>query len=263
MIADGWPWKWEDHETVYARWPVAGPGSYRATANDFSIRLNGNLKRNSQGLPELTSVDATVSVDSMDFNFNEGQSSLAGFLANQMKPQLIQNIKPHFESQARSIVLGLMQPLITKVNAILRRSESLNQELNLPDFELDYKLLNDPRVGTDFIETNHIGGLRHKSNPPTPFYPADIHKSNDSSRMIYVHASDYLLNSFLYQAYMANLTNIHVTPENNHGMAEFLQTSCPPLEACLSNIFIFPNMGRQYPNATGNKFLIFILHLWL
>lgn len=219
-----WPWKWENHEFVYARWPIAHDGSYTASVSGIKIRYSARLKRNSAGFAEVEYSGCDTQIGNMNFNFNAGRPSLAGLIANQMKSDLEGNIKQHFSANFCPVLNKIVQPLVANVNSYLSQAENLDNE-NLQGFKMDYSLLNDPEIINNVVTSKLNGGMQHESNKEKiPFYPTDMAPLTiNQTRMIYIQTSDYVLNSFFYEAHKANLTKLSSAEVAIHGFKPFVK----------------------------------------
>ncbi|OWF48179.1 Lipopolysaccharide-binding protein [Mizuhopecten yessoensis] len=113
--------------------------------------------------------------------------------------------------------------------------------------ELSYKLTRPPQFTSDYMETYHKGEIDWKSAPaPPPFRAPSLPPWKDTSRMMYLWVSDFMMNSLFYQAQQHNLLSYNLTaqdlPENAQGV---LNTTCTS-SLCIGNLI--PELNK-YPSC--------------
>uniref|UniRef100_A0A914KHL3 Lipid-binding serum glycoprotein C-terminal domain-containing protein n=1 Tax=Meloidogyne incognita TaxID=6306 RepID=A0A914KHL3_MELIC len=129
---------------------------------------------------------------------------------------------------------------------------------------IDGRMVSDPVITNDYFETQQRGELRYpESYHSAPFFPQPIPIENDSQRMFYLYASDYTLNSMLYQAFQLDRLTIRVEEQSLPALYRtFVRTTCPDIDQAGGDFLkticvgkLVPALGKQFPNTT-TKFVM-------
>ncbi|CAI5452700.1 unnamed protein product [Caenorhabditis angaria] len=122
---------------------------------------------------------------------------------------------------------------------------------------IDNKMISQPFITMDYIETNHLGETRFPSSShSTPFYPRPMELPESSGdSMVHFYISDHIFNTMLYQAYQDNRLSMKIDETNLPSeMSSFVATSCPtrknPTILCVGHLI--SQIGKSYPNSTAS-----------
>ncbi|CAI2354664.1 unnamed protein product [Caenorhabditis sp. 36 PRJEB53466] len=129
---------------------------------------------------------------------------------------------------------------------------------------VDNRMITQPLITMDYIETNHQGEIHFASSrfEPIPFFPRRMEESFPeplSDHMAHFYVSDHLLNSMLYNAYQDNRLALRIDESNlPKEMKSFVATQCPskrhPTFVCVG--YLIPQIAKSYPNSTTSFVII-------
>ncbi|XP_056022632.1 lipopolysaccharide-binding protein-like [Ostrea edulis] len=220
--------------------PISDSGSFDLHTRNINFAINIELGSDTSGRPTIKSRGCSCSVGIADITFHGGTAWIynlfSGLVADKLKG-IVGGSNGIFCQQLNKLV---------NVNGM----ESLK---NLPVtvdianvFLLDYRFLSKPSFQPTFMETYHKGEVYWKANPheaPLPVPP--LLKSSDTSKMMYIWASDFLFNSMSYTAYKYQQLQYNVTNKDLPGGV--LNTTCSTL-VCIGKFI--PEIGKKFPNTT-------------
>lgn len=116
---------------------------------------------------------------------------------------------------------------------------------------LDYSHIKDPIVTSRYVEAVNRGEISYEGQGGTPFYPTELREPTPlpTNRMLYLVASDFVLNSLFWHAYKHGLLTFRANKDRNPDQASLLRTSCDDdvFGICLGSIV--PEVSKSYPNS--------------
>ncbi|KAM3725082.1 Bactericidal permeability-increasing protein [Dirofilaria immitis] len=130
---------------------------------------------------------------------------------------------------------------------------------------IDNRNIANPVITSDYFETQQKGEIRYENDyRPTPFNPPPMRTGNNSSRMLYFYASEYLFNSLLYHAYESDRMIVEVDENNLPPQYQsIVRTSCENSQSvsrsfvsslCLG--MLIPEVALRYPNLSSSFVLL-------
>ncbi|PAV62683.1 hypothetical protein WR25_20414 [Diploscapter pachys] len=120
-------------------------------------------------------------------------------------------------------------------------------------FFIDFRLREPPLCGYDQVELASSGEISFKGLGGTPFGPSlmswqdRVYPVSKQTSMLELLISDFLPNSFFYQAYKQRLIHVHLSQSSPPEIARFLRASCDS-SFCISDLV--PQLSDQFPNSS-------------
>uniref|UniRef100_A0A915N6F3 Lipid-binding serum glycoprotein C-terminal domain-containing protein n=1 Tax=Meloidogyne javanica TaxID=6303 RepID=A0A915N6F3_MELJA len=213
---------------------------------------------------QLRAVDGLISVSVThcrtnlrfsQFTINPEGQRIPDLLCRSLR-DIVERNSPHLFQRITYIPLG--EHFSTFGNGTDGVIERFVQRLSNGLF-IDGRMVSDPVITNDYFETQQRGELRYpESYHSAPFFPQPIPIENDSQRMFYLYASDYTLNSMLYQAFQLDRLTIRVEEQSLPALYRtFVRTTCPDIDQAGGDFLkticvgkLVPALGKQFPNTT-------------
>lgn len=218
---------------------ISDSGNFDFSATGVSFHEDIALSADTNGRPHIKASGCGVGIGGVSITFHGGASAIynlfSSIVANEIKSALT--------GQICGIVTNLINT--NAENALAKLPVTVDIANT---FLLDYSMDEQPMFQKTFLESYHKGEFDWKSAPaPPPFQAPPLPAWNDTSRMMYVWASDYMVNSLLYQGqthkfFAYNLTAQDLPAANRSA----LNTTCHTL-LCIGNLI--PQLQKSYPNC--------------
>jgi len=225
----------------FKSWIVSDHGTFTATVSRVNFDLLINIGEDTSGRPSISAGKCVASVGGVDFKFHGG----ASWLYNIFRKTIAKKIQ--------SKLNDIMCPEVTK--AVNVDAEKRMQELPMTStfakrFLLDYLLTATPMFTSDYMETYHKGEVLWKDDTTSgaPISAPAMPKSGDTQNMLYLWVSDYVLDTFFFQAQKHGFLVRNVTakdlPPESRGV---LNTTCAGFTPCIGKYITA--IGQKYPNS--------------
>ncbi|XP_060081853.1 uncharacterized protein LOC132561140 [Ylistrum balloti] len=218
---------------------ISDSGTFDVSVSGLSFHANVDIGTDSKGRPHIHASGCGVSIGSVSLTFHGG----ASWLYNLFSSEVADAIKSSLQGKVCGVVTDLINT--DGENALAKLPVTVDI---VNTFLLDYSMDEQPLFQTNFMESYHKGEIDWKASPaPPPFQASPLPQWNDTSRMMYLWVSDYIVNSLLYQAqqhkFLAyNLTAQDLPPANRSA----LNTTCHTI-LCIGNLI--PQLQKSYPNC--------------
>ena len=223
---------------------IGGSGTADLGVSDASISFTILVNKDATGHPILEPNGCSLDISKINIEFHGSLASLANLFKGTIKEKL--------QSYAKSNACSKLSDLIkNKGNSFL---QDFATEMSIDDIiVIDYSLVNNPMFTNVDLQVG-IKGEFTSTNPEAekpPFKPSPIPEVADASKMIYLVASPYLVNTAAFVFQEEGYLKYNVTPE-----------TLPSGEIVIFNTILFqdlvPEFYNKYPdmNITLNIYLI-------
>ncbi|XP_033754787.1 bactericidal permeability-increasing protein-like [Pecten maximus] len=218
---------------------ISDSGNFDVSATGVSFHENVALSKDTNGRPHIKASGCGVSIGSVSLTFHGG----ASWLYNLFSSIVANDIKSALVGQVCGAVTDLINT--NGENALSKLPVTVDI---VNTFLLDYSMDEQPMFQKNFMESYHKGEIDWKSSPaPPPFTAPPLPPRNDTSRMMYVWVSDFMLNSMLYQGQLHKFFAYNLTAQDLPlANRSALNTTCHTL-LCIGNLI--PQLQKSYPNC--------------
>jgi hypothetical protein len=169
-------------------------------------------------------------------------------VGNEIVKRVFNFYKGDFKKEANQRICPCLSQLINMANSILLKQTSF---YNLPGgLKFDYSLFSNPEVHGQFLNFELVGEtVKADGAHDTPFVPGPLKVTVDfQNRMSVAFVSEYVFNSFSYQATKAGLFNeVHL--EKNDHIKSLLRLKCAEGEQCIGRFAA--DMSKTFTDNTG------------
>ncbi|XP_021357965.1 lipopolysaccharide-binding protein-like [Mizuhopecten yessoensis] len=218
---------------------ISDHGSFDISVSGVSFSVQADFGMDTTGRPSIRAGPCTSDIGGVSIKFH-GRWAWA---YNAFRGQLAKKIKSLLKDKMCDLISRSLNTDAEKSLSSLKITMGIGKML-----ELSYKLTGPPKFTSDYMETYHKGEIDWKSAPsPPPFQAPTLPQWNDTSRMMYLWVSDFMINSLFYQAQQHNLLSYNLTaqdlPKSTRGV---LNTTCTS-SLCIGNFI--PPLQQKYPNC--------------
>lgn len=218
---------------------LSGHGGFNLKFSDISFNVEIQVGVNTaSGKPTIRTAQCSCNSGPVKIKFSGAWS----WIYNLFSGIVEKKIGDIFQSK----ICDIIQNVINKdAEASL---ETMKVEVNLGRlFTLNYKLLAAPKVTSEFIEGDFKGEIFWKSDKTeAPFSPDEMATITDTQKMVYLTLSDYVFNTWTYQAHKHELLAFNLTTQNIKNNKNVLNTTCSGI--CIGKLI--PQIGKTFPNCT-------------
>lgn len=224
-----------DGKFQYTSKLLSGSGSFTLIVSGTSFSVGIRLGSDAGGKPTIKTDACSCAIGKMKIKFDGKHAWLYNFVSG-----LFENL---ISRKTETMVCEKVQDLINKEAE--KALCSLKVQISLSQFyTLDYRLLSTPTVTSEYIEGDMKGEVFWtKDMTEAPFNPPEMTTIVDNNKMVYLTLSDYIFNTFTYQAYKHDMLVYNLTSNNIKTKKDILNTSCN--NDCIGNMI--PQIGLTYP----------------
>ena len=220
---------------------VRDHGSFDASLTIASTTVTVSVSMDtSSGRPTVASVDCSCTIDAVEMRVHGGASWLYGLFMGSVERPLKEQLQRLVCQEARKAV------------DVDSRSELDKLQVRVPVGEswlFDYRLVDTPRVDSDFIEFLHKGAFFHKNDTSEPPFQAEPFPVVETQRMVTIWISDYIAQTVGYVLQRQDLLRYHLSRDSLPASSkDFLNTTCSGGGFCFGSFL--PQVSRTYPNAS-------------
>ncbi|VDM42820.1 unnamed protein product [Toxocara canis] len=219
-------------------------GKFKVQMENFDVNLRIKFTKTFAGYLQLVDMSCDAVVRSVVVH-------LSPKLHEQIDEGLRETVTELTQQKICEVVELYVQKIDTRLQSLARYSPLTFETKSIASqLRLDTTLNDEAVLSDGYLDIPLKGAFIVDSDTKTPFNPSPISKSEeDADRMIYVYASDYVINSFFYQLdRLGNFRmNLHRIPE----VMKMLRLDCSDDEECLGQILENP---EQYTNNTGIRY---------
>lgn len=225
--------------TVHKFIKFSDHGRFDVSVSRVSFIVRAIFGMDTTGRPSIKAGPCSSDIGSLSLKFHGGMS----WIYNLLRGIFEHKIKDVLNDKMCDVIGKLLNENAEKSLSSLKVTASLGKL-----FQLDYTLTDSPKFTSSYMETYHKGEIDWKSAPsPPPFHAPPLPPWNDTSRMMYVWVSDYMMNSLLYQAQKHNFLSYNMTAQDlPAGSRGVLNTTCTD-SICIGNFI--PALQKKYPNC--------------
>jgi hypothetical protein len=223
---------------------LKGKGTFDVQINDIRFTLGANFSQ-LEGRPYLTTSQCHAKVGDLNVRMKGG---IIGFIVDRFSGKVEQQVRTVLNAKLCALA---RQWIDVKANARLATLPTVR--VVGAGFEMNNSLLHDPQVFHDYIQAGLKGETSFIGTSHIPFNPPPMYTTNDTSRMLYMWGSDFVVNSMLSSAFRKNLLMHAITPKNTPEFAPHLRTTCPASDTCIGMAFI--TLQEKFPNRTCEFYL--------
>ncbi|XP_033754785.1 lipopolysaccharide-binding protein-like [Pecten maximus] len=218
---------------------ISDHGSFDVSVSRVSFSVQAIFGKDTNGRPSIRAGPCTSDIGSLTLHFK----GRMGWLYNLLRGPIEGKLKGLLKNKLCDLIGQSINKDGEKSLSKLKVTVGIGKL-----FQLDYTLTDPPKFTSNFMETYHKGEIDWKSAPaPPPFEAPPLPPWDDTSRMMYVWVSDFMMNSLLYQAQHHNFLAYNLTaqdlPESQRGV---LNTTCTS-SLCIGNFI--PALQTKYPNC--------------
>jgi len=192
----------------------------------------------STGQPTIVSADCQASIGNLNLKVSGGA---LGWLVNLFHDKIADILK----GKVQEMLCPKVKEFILKnVNAKLATFPVQTRLGHF--FNLDYGLVSDPAMTSDYIDVPIKGKISSQTFPAvaSPYVPAPMTQVVPNDRMFYTWVSDTVVNDILYLAHVTNITNRFLT-DKIPAVGPYLKLTCDPGKMCLGSIL--PDLKAKLP----------------
>ena len=193
-ISGNWRYK---YKLGFIRIRDHGRFSVSVSGLDFSVSVTLGVDRG--GRPTLTSTGCTSRVGRVRVKFHGGRSWLYNLFRKFIERPLKRQLQSKICKLAREEIDKKGRGELSTLNVLAPLGKQM---------VLDYRLTKAPVFGSGYLESCHKGEVFWKADPRRrpPFLPAPLPMSIAMpSKMVYIWASDHVINSLSYAAFRHGL----------------------------------------------------------
>ncbi|CAH1789471.1 unnamed protein product [Owenia fusiformis] len=233
---------WE-YELELFFFDIDDDGSFSASVSDVSFKMGLSLGRDPQGHLTARSSSCSANVGGASVRFSGGASWLYNLFSDEVEDLLKDELKEIICREA-------IEAVNDDANRYLSRID-LSVGLGKDDqMMLDYAIAAAPIFTVNHVETYHKGDVYWTAGEQRSSVrgPAPLPESTESSSMLYVWASDYVLRTFADIVQTHGILQRHLHPNDFpiHRRGVF-NTTCH-VGLCIGGAMA--QLGRTYPNTT-------------
>lgn len=181
-------------------------GEFSVTARRIRISLRADLI-STDGRPNFSDVGCEMDIGHLSIELDGGLlASLASILRRQISRYLEPEISAILCDLAVEYVYADLNDKFDEWNPV---------KWFQGNFSIDYSLTRNPKVNDKGIQSFHRGEVLYLNHGNSSFYPPPLDSDGvDNSKMAYIWISDYVLNSYLNQAFLAGELSFMDTSEH-------------------------------------------------
>uniref|UniRef100_A0A914V2L9 Uncharacterized protein n=1 Tax=Plectus sambesii TaxID=2011161 RepID=A0A914V2L9_9BILA len=216
-------------------------GWFEASTNNLGLDIQTLLNNSAQGKPEVSHIYCGADIG--NFNLKVHDAGIIGWIINLFHY--------YVEKSLENIIRGNVCEKIKQFGYERGNSflSDMATDVRLFDgLRLDYSLTGAPNVHGLSFDLPLKGETTINGKSDTPFQPNALQLPPTDTKMAAVFLSDYVINSFLYQAHKAGLSQFQL--DRSRKVVEFLRTNCDKKDICIGQFI--PALEAKYPNTTGS-----------
>lgn len=218
---------------------ISDHGSFDISVSGVRFSVTAKFGKDSTGRPSIQAGPCNCDISRVSIKFHGRWA----WVYNAIRGQIEGKMRDSLKGKMCDVVSQLIDNEAEKVLSKLKVTADIGTQ-----FLLDYRLVNPPIFHSEYMETQHKCEIDWKAAPGAPpFSPPPVPAWSDTSRMVYLWISDYMMNSLLYQAQkhgvLAKTVTAQDLPANSRGV---LNTTCPDA-MCIGNLI--PALQKEYPNC--------------
>uniref|UniRef100_A0A914VL20 Uncharacterized protein n=1 Tax=Plectus sambesii TaxID=2011161 RepID=A0A914VL20_9BILA len=220
---------------------ISVSGWFEASISNLGLGIQTQLMNNALGKPQISNVGCRADIG--NFNFKIHGAGIVGWVVNLFHGMIEKNLK----NKVQELVCKKIEQFgMERGNSFL--SDMATDVPLFDGFRLDYGLTEAPNVHGLSFDLPLKGETTINGKSDTPFQPNALQLPPTDTKMAAIFLSDYVLNSFLYQAHKAGLSQFQL--DKSRKVVEFLRTNCDKKEICIGKLI--PALEAKYPNTTGS-----------
>uniref|UniRef100_A0A914WPQ1 Uncharacterized protein n=1 Tax=Plectus sambesii TaxID=2011161 RepID=A0A914WPQ1_9BILA len=216
-------------------------GWFEASISNVGLGIQMQLANSALGKPQISNVGCRA--DTGNFNFKIHDAGIVGWFVNLFHGMIEGTLKDKIQGQ---VCEQIKQFGNERGNSFL--SDITTDVPLLDGLKLDYRLTGAPNVHGLSLDLPLKGETTINGKSDTPFSPNALQLPPTDTKMAAIFLSDYVINSFLYQAHKAGLSQFQL--ERNREIVELLRTNCDQMDICIGRFI--PALEAKYPNTTGS-----------
>uniref|UniRef100_A0A914WKN6 Bactericidal permeability-increasing protein n=1 Tax=Plectus sambesii TaxID=2011161 RepID=A0A914WKN6_9BILA len=221
-------------------WVDAG-GWFEASISNVGLGIQMQLTNSALGKPQISNIGCSADIG--NFNFKIHDAGIVGWLVNLLHGMIEKELKDKIQKQ---VCEQIKQFGNDRGNSFL---SDITTDVPLFDgLKLDYSLTGAPNVHDLSFDLPLKGETTIDGKSDTPFSPNALQLPPTDTKMAAIFLSDYVINSFLYQAHKAGLSQFQL--ERSREVVELLRSNCDQKGICIGQVI--PALKAKYPNTTGS-----------
>ncbi|CAH1789472.1 unnamed protein product [Owenia fusiformis] len=232
-------WRYE----VRVIFKIKDHGTFTASVSEVRFKMGVSLDHDPQGHLTIKSTSCNAYVGGARVRFSGGASWLYNLFSHNVEKTLKKELTDIICREARRAVDKKAEDFLSHIPLSVRLGDH-------NEMMLDYGLTAAPNFAADHMETYHkgevhwaTGGKRSSASRPAPFPD-----STESTSMLYVWASDYVLRTLADTAQTHGILQQKVNPKDfpleQRGA---FNTTCH-VGLCIGGVI--PELGKKFPNTT-------------
>uniref|UniRef100_A0A914XGE3 Bactericidal permeability-increasing protein n=1 Tax=Plectus sambesii TaxID=2011161 RepID=A0A914XGE3_9BILA len=220
---------------------ISVSGWFEASISNLGLDIQMQLVNNALGKPQISKVSCRADIGNFSFKIHGG--GIAGWVVNLFRGMIGKKLK----SKVQELVCKKIEQYgMERGNSFI---SNMATDVRLFDgLRLDYGLTGAPNVHGVSFDLPLKGETTINGKSDTPFQPNALQLPPTDTKMAAVFLSDYVINSFLYQAHKAGLSQFQL--DKSRKVVEFLRSNCDQKDICIGRLI--PALEAKYPNTTGS-----------
>uniref|UniRef100_A0A914VIE9 Uncharacterized protein n=1 Tax=Plectus sambesii TaxID=2011161 RepID=A0A914VIE9_9BILA len=215
-------------------------GWFEASISNVGLGIQMQLANSALGKPQISNIGCRA--DTGNFNFKIHDAGIVGWFVNLFHGMIEGTLKDKIQGQ---VCEQIKQFGNERGNSFL---SDITTDVPLFDgLKLDYRLTGAPNVHGLSLDLPLKGETTIVGKSDTPFSPNTLQLPPTDTKMAAIFLSEYVINSFLYQAHIAGLS--HFQLDRSREAVEILRSNCDQMDICIGRLI--PALEAKYPNTTG------------